>query len=119
MMGITEDRKDFDFSQMVVCDACHAYGRYRVFMIYTVLSLFCIPCFKWNRRYYVQSSCCNALFELDAEIGARIAHGEDVEILPEHLKRAQSQGYGVKRCANCGYATNENFEFCPKCGRKF
>ena len=51
IMGITEGRKDFDFSQTVICDSCGKYGRYQVFMIYTVLSLFFIPTFKWNKRY--------------------------------------------------------------------
>ena len=69
IMGITDGRKDFDFHQMMTCGACGAYGRYQVFMTYTVLSLFFIPCIKWNRHYYVQASCCNALYELDAEIG--------------------------------------------------
>lgn len=72
IMGITDGRKDFDFHQMMTCGACGAYGRYQVFMTYTVLSLFFIPCIKWNRHYYVQASCCNALYELDAEIGKRI-----------------------------------------------
>lgn len=119
MLGINDDRRDLDFSQMVICDACGAYGRYQVFMTFTVLSLFFIPCFKWNRRYYVQTSCCGRLYELDREIGAAIARGEQVEIRPEHLKEMPGQGQGVRRCANCGYATQEDFEFCPKCGHKF
>ena len=69
----------------------------------------------------------NALYELDPEIGRRIARGEDVEILPQHLQRVNPQyGYGfengsgntIKRCSNCGYTTTEDFEFCPKCGRR-
>ena len=74
-MGNYGRQKDFDFHQMMTCGACGAYGRYQVFMTYTVLSLFFIPCIKWNRHYYVQASCCNALYELDAEIGKRIARG--------------------------------------------
>lgn len=46
IMGITDGRKDFDFHQMMTCGACGAYGRYQVFMTYTVLSLFFIPCIK-------------------------------------------------------------------------
>lgn len=119
MLGINDDRKELDFSQMIVCDACGAYGRYKVFMTFTVLSLFFIPCFKWNRRYYVQTSCCGRLYELDRETGAAIARGEQVEIRPENLHEMPGQGYDARRCANCGYTTREDFEFCPKCGRKF
>ena len=121
MMGITDGRKEFDFNQVITCDECGAYGRYQVFMTYMVLSLFFIPCFKWNKRYYVQTSCCNTVYELDPEIGKRIAKGEDVEILPQHLYRTQNQGYNysVKRCRSCGFTTTEDYEYCPKCGIRF
>lgn len=46
MMGITDGRKDFDFHQQIICDICGKYGRFQVFMTYTVLSLFFIPCFS-------------------------------------------------------------------------
>ena len=121
MMGITDGRKVFDFTQTVICNICGKYGRYQVFMTYTVLSLFFIPCFKWNKRFYVQTSCCNTLYELDPEIGKRIAKGESLEIRPDDLTMVNIPGYSktYKRCSNCGYETNEDFEFCPKCGVKF
>ena len=121
MMGITDGRKVFDFTQTVICNICGKYGRYQVFMTYTVLSLFFIPCFKWNKRFYVQTSCCNTLYELDPEIGKRIAKGENLEIMPDNLTKVIIPGYSnsYKKCGNCGYETNEDFEFCPKCGVKF
>jgi len=119
IMGITDGRKDFDFNQTVICDNCGKYGRYQVFMLYTVLSLFFIPTFKWNKRYYVQMSCCGSVYELDPEIGRRIASGEDLQINPQDLtKVGQSRGF-FKHCNNCGYETSEDFDFCPKCGTKF
>ncbi|MCR5468401.1 MAG: zinc ribbon domain-containing protein [Lachnospiraceae bacterium] len=122
MMAITDGRKDFDFRQLITCDVCGKYGQYNVFMTYTVLSLFFIPVFKWNRHYYVQTNCCGTVYELDPEIGRRIAAGEDVEILPSHLTQVGGRNgfnYGYKRCHNCGYETMEDFEFCPKCGMRF
>lgn len=123
MMGITDGRKNLDYNQTEICGVCGRYGRFQVFMTYTVLSLFFIPCFKWNRHYYVQTSCCNTLYELDREIGRRIERGEDVRILPEHLQKVGNgrAGYrygGYKRCPNCGYETTEDFVFCPKCGTR-
>ena len=82
IMGITDGRKDFDFTQTIICNLCGKYGRYQVFMTYTVLSMFFIPCFKWNKHYYVQTSCCNTLYELVPEIGKAIARGQQVEIQP-------------------------------------
>lgn len=121
-MGITDGRKDFEFNQLITCDACGRYGRYNVFMTYIVLSLFFIPTFKWNKHYYVQSSCCGTVYELDPMIGKAIARGEQVEICPEHLTRMGNGGYRYsyyKRCRNCGYETAEDFDFCPKCGMRF
>lgn len=120
IMGITQGRKDFNFNQMVICSRCGSYGRYQVFMTYMCLSLFFLPVFKWNKQYYVQMSCCNTLYALDPAIGKRIARGEDVEILPEHLTEVQTGWRSrYKRCSNCGFETREDYEYCPKCGKKF
>ncbi|XCP84950.1 zinc ribbon domain-containing protein [Roseburia hominis] len=120
MIGVTQGRKNFNYDQMIICNRCGSYGRYQVYMTYMCLSLFFIPCFKWNKQYYVQSSCCNTVYALDPEIGRRIARGENVEILPEHLTWLHAGRQSVfKRCSNCGFETREDFEFCPKCGRRF
>lgn len=119
MMGITQGRKDLDYNQTIICDHCGSYGRYQVFMTYMCLSLFFIPCFKWKKQYYVQSTCCGTIYALDPEIGRKIARGENVEILPRHLTRVQA-GYQsrYRKCSNCGYETQEDFDYCPKCGRR-
>ncbi len=120
IMGITDGRKDLDFTQIVICDNCGKYGRYQVFMLYTVLSLFFIPTFKWNKRYYVQMSCCGTVYELNPEIGRRIAAGEDLQIRSQDMTKVnQGRSYGLKHCNNCGYETTEDFDFCPKCGIHF
>ena len=131
MIGISEGSKEFDFSQMVICRSCGRYGRYIVFMTYTVLSLFFIPTFRWNRQYFVRMSCCGKTYRLNPEVGKKIARGEDVTINPEDLEEVYT-GYTqgdiwrnanisntVKTCPNCGYSTAEDFDFCPKCGRRF
>ena len=119
IMGITNGRRDFDHNQVMTCSICGAYGSFRVFMTYTVLSLFFVPTLKWGKRYYVETTCCNSVYELDPDVGRRIAKGEIVEIRQEDLTRVMGQGYAVKRCRNCGYTTDEDFEFCPKCGSRF
>lgn len=120
MMGITPGRKNFDFNQLVICNRCGGYGRYQVFMTYMCLSIFFIPCFKWDKKFYVQSSCCNTIYELDPEIGKAIARGENVKIEQEHLREVQAGHRSrTRRCSHCGYETDENFDFCPKCGNRF
>lgn len=158
MIGITNGKKDLEHSQTEICDVCGRYGRYEVFMTFSQLLLFFIPVFKWNRQYFVRMSCCNAVYTLNPEVGARIVRGEDVRIQKDDLMRV-SQGaadmYGSSwnyggsgngeslydqaksawdqdeassgdrpakihhRCVICGYETDEDFQFCPKCGQRF
>ena len=120
MIGISQGRKDLSHDQLVICSQCGRYGHYRVFMTFTQLLLFLIPCFKWGKKYYVQMSCCGTVYSLNPEIGARIARGENVQIGPADLQIAHSGGGParmVKRCSACGYQTEEDFDFCPKCGK--
>ena len=119
IMGITNGRKELDHNQVITCAVCGKYGRFNVFMTYTVLTLFFIPTIRWNKHYYVQTSCCGTIYELDSEIGKAIARGEQMEILQSHLTKVQTgrNAYGYyKKCSNCGYETDEDFDFCPKCG---
>ena len=143
MIGVSEGSKEFDFTQNVICPNCGRYGRYMVFMTYTVLSLFFIPCFKWNRQYFVRMSCCGKIYRLDPEVGKRIAKGEEVQIMPEDLEEAdfgwqenssgwyQDCGYAddsisrranwngsSKTCSHCGYQADPDFDYCPKCGNR-
>ena len=120
MIGVTQGRKDLAHDQLVICAQCGAYGRYRVFMTFPQLLLFFIPCFRWGRKYYVEMSCCGTVYELNPEIGERISRGENAQIGPADL-RIVSSGTGrsakmVRRCRACGYQTEEDFAFCPKCG---
>ena len=118
MIGLTQGRKDLSGDQLVICTQCGQYGRYQVFMTFTQLLLFFIPCFRWGRKYYVQMSCCGTVYELNPEIGARIARGEKVEIGTADLQIVSSgrRARMVRRCPACGYQTEEDFDFCPKCG---
>ena len=125
--GITQGQKQLTFNQLVVCSQCGAYGRYQVFMTYMCFSFFFIPLFKWGRRYYVKTSCCETIYELDVEVGKRIDRGETLEIQSSDLTLVQSgrkknewnSTWGQKKCcSSCGYETTEDFEYCPKCGQR-
>jgi hypothetical protein len=124
--GITQGSKEIQYqAAMFVCDRCGRYGRYQVYMTYMCLSLFFIPVFKWNKKYYVKTTCCGTVYELDAETGRRLAGGEDVTIRPENLTLVSDGHAGpswqvpLKHCKVCGFETKENFDFCPKCGNRF
>lgn len=122
MMGISPGQKEFNFRQMIICNECGAYGNLAVYMTYTVLSLFFIPVFRWDRHYYVRTSCCGTVYELDPEVGKAIARGEEVELKPGERMTLVKKGWGRvshRKCDICGYETDEDFDFCPKCGNRF
>ena len=118
IMGLSGGRKALDYAKMVICRHCGSYGRYEVFMTYSQFSLFFIPIFKWNRHFYVKTTCCGMLYELKPEIGRRILNHEDVTITGEDLFGEQYEEQGLKKCEFCGYDMQEDFEYCPKCGRR-
>lgn len=130
--GINSEIKELISSQMVICSQCGSYGRYQVTMTCMCLSLFFIPVFRWKRRYYVTMSCCDSVYELNPEVGKRLARGEKTEISEADLTllqrgqkrfqgweqdRVQSQNE-KKVCRGCGYETAEDFAYCPKCGQR-
>ena len=94
IIGLTTGRKDLKFNQMVICS---------------------------RKQYFVQTSCCGTVYRLDPEVGKRVARGEELEIRQEDLEPVSGgwPGGQMKRCPNCGYTTDEDFTFCPKCGGRF
>ena len=108
ILGITDGRKDFEFTQTMICNICGKYGRYQVFMTYTVLSLFFIPCFKWNKHYYVQTSCCGTLYELDPKIGKQIARGEQSENRLREVSRWRFCHNICRRCVRVAVGIDTN-----------
>ena len=117
ILGINQKKEELDFNQLITCDICGSYGRYSVFVTYTVLTVFFLPLFKWNRHYYVVSSCCNSTYELDGSKGELILNGQPCEIDKEDLILISEGRKNIyKKCRYCGYETNEDFAYCPKCG---
>ena len=118
VFGISTKEKEFDFSQTTICSSCGAYGGLEAFMTYTYFSLFFIPIFKWNKKYYIRSTCCGSLYTIDDDLGRAIEKGEKSKIDESELHlinaRYNKQGF----CTNCNYPIEPDFEYCPKCGNK-
>ncbi len=117
IMGITDGKKRFEQLFSIICPHCSNIGKAVVYMTYTCLSLFFIPFFKWNKKYYVEMECCGTLFILDEEKGKAIASGKDVVITASDLTEVNN-GYYEKRCPGCGSVVDSSFDYCPRCGRK-
>lgn len=120
IMGITQGHKKLNFDQVVVCRACGRYGHLEVYMIYSCLSLFFIPIFKWGRQYIVKTTCCDTTVQLDPELGRQIERGQVTslpeDIIPDTYTRRLAAGW--RRCSRCGFETQEDYAFCPKCGER-
>lgn len=124
--GVNSGEKQLNYNQLVVCSNCGGYGRYQVYMTYMCLSLFFIPVLKWGRKYYVRMTCCGTLYELNSDMGKRIVRGEAAEITSSDLTMVQAgrrnqwqpQTGRKKVCRTCGYETEEDFVYCPKCGER-
>lgn len=115
IMGVSQGRKKLNFDQMIVCNNCGKYGHLEVYMIYSYLSLFFIPIIKWGRSYCVRTTCCDTVIPIDGELGRQIERGE-LTSLPENIIPDNYRYSPKRRCSNCGFETEEDFQFCPKCG---
>lgn len=114
--GMSSKQDKLDLSQNIICSHCGKFGRYEVIMEYMYLSLFFIPILKWNIRYYVESSCCCNFYSISNEFGDRIARGEKINLTEQDLQLIQSRVLNfTRRCPNCGFETQEDFEYCPRC----
>lgn len=62
-------------------------------------------------------NCCNATTEISADLGKAIARGEVTKIPLDtlHFGRYENR---MKHCSYCGFTTEEDFQYCPKCGRE-
>ncbi|ERI89735.1 hypothetical protein HMPREF1982_04426 [Clostridiales bacterium oral taxon 876 str. F0540] len=114
--GVSTKEEKLDFSQTVVCPECGSYGRYEVYMEYMYLSLFFIPAFKWNRKYYVVSSCCGSVYLIYNTLAERVAKGDRITLTEQdlHLVR-RGHSFYLRKCINCGFETQEDYKYCPTC----
>ena len=116
--GIATGRKDFDFRQTMICKKCGRYSSISVFMVYTYFSFFFIPLFKWGKKYYATSNCCNTVFAIDPALGKAIESGESIALTENDLEIIGMTSNQTNHCPDCGYLLLPEYEFCPKCGKK-
>lgn len=116
VFGISTKEKELDFHQTTVCKTCASYGSLKAYMTYSYFSLFFIPIFKWNKKYYIKSTCCGTLYSIDKDLGRSIERGESINISDGDLNTI-NRGHG-KICPSCNHPIEDGFTYCPKCGEK-
>ena len=122
MIGVTDGQDTLYYDRLVYFSHLGRAVNVTVFVTFTQLLLFFIPTFKWNRHYYVQLPN-GEVYELHADVGQQIARGRDVEIKESDLFTSSSAnfyggGFDGYNCPHCGYPITDDFDFCPKCGKR-
>ncbi|NLY85364.1 MAG: zinc ribbon domain-containing protein [Tissierellia bacterium] len=117
VFGMSTKEKELDFTQTIICPSCGAYGRLEAFMTYSYFSLFFIPIFKWNKKYYARSTCCGSIYAIDDELGRDIERGIKTKIEEDELRPIHT-GYRQGYCSNCRLPLEPEFQYCPRCGSK-
>lgn len=84
---------------------------------YNYFHFFFIPIFKWNEKYYLLCSNCNAYYEISKEKGKEFEQREDSNISYWDIKEMKK--HNIKRfCEFCNEEVGDNFNYCPYCGKE-
>lgn len=118
--GITQKQEKLDLNKVKTCLVCGQNTHFNAYMEYQTLSIFFIPTIKWNKKYYLTTSCCGSVFQIPDDIGRDIEKGDQVvfyddDLIPifKNTNKAQE-----KKCIHCGFSTKEDYTYCPKCGKR-
>lgn len=143
MIGVNDGQETLYYDRLVYFTHLGRAVNVTVFVTFSQLLLFFIPTFKWNKHYYVQLPN-GEVYELNAETGRKVARGADVEITEADLFTSSRANYysdggftgsfkdfffgdggasnsgtsDVYNCPHCGYPIVDDFDFCPKCGKR-
>ena len=117
IMGISQSQKKLDYKKVNICKCCGKYSSIEAYMTYWYFMFFFIPLIKWNKEYYIKTTCCNKVAKIGENIGKRIEKGEEVNIDMDELDFGCDED-SVKVCSVCGYTTQEDFLYCPKCSNR-
>ncbi|WP_045164535.1 zinc ribbon domain-containing protein [Caldicellulosiruptor naganoensis] len=125
IFGIEEKAKAIRQIDVEICPFCTRKGTHTLFKVYNYFHFFFIPIFRWNTRYFIQTSCCSKIYIItnpelahDLERGANISITlADVELFRD-FQTTDHSGVGSDFCPNCGNRVSKNFLYCPYCGQK-
>lgn len=120
MAGVFPQKKELKYYKTILCSCCSKYGRYEAFMECSVLSLFLIPVFKFNKKIYIRTTCCNSIYLITNKEKASMiekGQGEDLFLKDEDMQLIQ-KGYGCNavKCQKCGFEIDDDYKYCPNCG---
>jgi hypothetical protein len=118
--GINSKSEQLDYYEPIMCSACTKYGRFEAFVEYRELSLFFIPIFRFGKKYYARTTCCNSLYLITNKekcLMMERGHGHNVFLKDKDLMLIQ-KGSAGRTCPNCHNQVSQEHNYCPNCGTK-
>ena len=64
-MWITTKEEPISYDKVHRCRYCDDIGSYNIVYTCQVLTLFFIPVWRWNKTYFVETTCCHKQFIFD------------------------------------------------------
>lgn len=123
IVGLSNGIKELGTTQPMVCKNCQRLCAYTILVSYTYLSFFFIPLFRWGKKYTAKTNCCGKVFGIKQILGKELEKASR-KGTPLFLSEADLQGeikyhtFTRMQCPACGFPVTNEFEYCPKCGRK-
>ncbi|MGI6166677.1 MAG: zinc ribbon domain-containing protein [Eubacteriales bacterium] len=115
--GIEDKDKHLGTYKDGVCPSCGMATGYEVRKSYRYFHVFFIPLARWNVRYFVRTSCCGRIYELNGALGREFEKNSGTEIRKEDLRSVD--GYSpFGHCPSCRAEVPAEFSYCPYCGAK-
>ncbi|EYE89570.1 hypothetical protein Q428_02015 [Fervidicella metallireducens AeB] len=119
IFGIENKEKEIKDIKNVLCNNCGSLTSYKLIKTYTFFHIFFIPLFKWNKKYFLISRCCNNIWEIPLDIGGKL-EGEGNVTMDfnqfENITKADDNYKSI--CPVCGSNIHNNYVYCPFCGSK-
>ena len=115
IFGINDEMEKLNWHKNSVCKSCGRLSAYDGYMSYSVFNFFFIPIFKFNKKYFIKSACCGAMYEVSKEKGVKMEMGEYVDFTDDELRTSFSK---PAVCRFCGYPLESDHIYCPRCGNK-
>ena len=113
LFGVSAVSKELNFRQNTMCQKCGKYSSVSVYMMYSTFSIFA-PLFKWGKKYYAVSDCCDMVFSVSPEAGQAIERGEETQLWKQDMQIVGRASH----CQKCGFPLTPGQQTCPKCHTK-
>lgn len=115
IFGIQDKQKEV-CDIKIECKNCNS-RHIKLYKTFRYFHIFFLPIYKWKNRYHAFCDNCGIVYSIPEEKGMKAEKGESDVIIYWDLEEVHKKPI-VKRCPNCNNQVDDNFEYCPYCGKK-